>query len=227
MIALGAAAIAAPARAQQTPTVFAAASLKNVLDEISASVTPMRLVYGGSGALARQIQNRAPADLFISANPQWMDAVTPYLLAGSRRDLLGNALVVVGPPDAAPFEVTQIPQGRIAMGFVEAVPAGQYGKAAFESLGVWQQIMPRVVETDTVQAALVLAARGEVPYAVTYLTDAVAEPRVKILARFASGAHPPITYPMGAISPAYEHTILELTSAPAAAIFAAAGFTVL
>ena len=225
MIALGAAACATRTYASEVPTVFAAASLKSVLDEVSAQVSPMRLAYGGSGALARQIQQGAPADIFISANAQWMDAVEPHVLPDTRRDLLGNSLVIVGGQGAAPLDLSQAPKGRIAMGFVGAVPAGQYGKAAFEKLGLWDQL--QIVETDNVRAALVLAARGEVPYAVTYATDAQADPRVKILHHFAPDLHPPITYPMAALSPAYPHTLEALTSPEAAQIFEAAGFRVL
>ncbi|WP_299301152.1 molybdate ABC transporter substrate-binding protein [uncultured Litoreibacter sp.] len=225
MIALGAAACTTRAYASEVPTVFAAASLKSVLDEIASEVTPMRLVYAGSGTLARQIQQGAPADLFISANAQWMDAVRPQIMAGTRRDLLGNALVIVGPQGHPPLDLSAAPKGRIAMGFTNAVPAGQYAKAAFEKLDLWDQL--EIVETDNVRAALVLAARGEVPFAVTYATDARADPRVKILHRFAPNLHPPITYPMAALSPSYDHTIQALTSPEAAAIFKAAGFTVL
>ncbi len=225
MIALGAAACATPTYASEVPTVFAAASLKSVLDAVSAQVSPLRLAYGGSGALARQIQQGAPADIFISANAQWMDAVTPQIIPETRRDLLGNSLVIVGPQGHPPLDMGNAPKGRIAMGFVGAVPAGQYGKAAFQKLGLWDQL--QIIETDNVRAALVLAARGEVPYAVTYATDAKADPRVKILHHFAPDLHPPITYPMAALSPAYDHTIQALTSPEATQIFQAAGFTVL
>lgn len=228
MIALGAAACAAPALAGAAPVVFAAASLKEVLDRVSDTILPMRLSYGGSAALARQVMQGAPADVFLSANPEWMDAVALRAIAGTRRDLLGNALVVVGAPDAAPFDLTDWPaEGRIAMGFVEAVPAGQYGMAALKSAGVWNDLRPRVVETDSVRAALALVARGELPFGIVYATDAAATPAVKVLHRFAPDLHPPIRYPIALFDEAGRGAYAALTSPAAAAIFAGAGFEVL
>lgn len=230
MLALAGAALASSAQARSAPIVFAAASLKTVLDRVHAEVTPLRPSYGGSGALARQILRGAPGDIFVSAHPVWMDVVEEagLLQPGTRADLLGNDLVLVGGPKDDPLDMTQTPpKGRIAMGYVNAVPAGQYGKAAFEALGLWDNVQPQVVETDSVRAALVLAARREVPYAVTYATDAQAEPRVKILYRFAPDMHPPIRYPIGLIAPEARAAYDALRGPRAAAIFEDAGFTVL
>lgn len=230
MMALGAAALATPVFARPFPITHAAASLKTVLDQVDKEIAPLWPSYGGSGALARQILRGAPADIFVSANPVWMDVVEEAgrLVPGSRADLLGNQLVLVGGAGAEPVALSEAaPRGRIAMGYVNAVPAGQYGKAALVAMGLWDQMRAQIVETDSVRAALVLAARGEVPYAVTYLTDAIAEPRVGVLHRFDPDLHPPIRYPIGLLSegarPAYD----ALRGPDAAAIYVRAGFEVL
>ena len=228
LLALGAAFAAWPAFANAGPVVFAAASLKSALDRIAAEITPMRLSYGGSGALARQITQGAPADLFLSANPAWMDVVEAQTLPGTRRDLLGNALVLVANASAPPVDIaTWQPRSRIAMGFVEAVPAGQYAREAFEALGLWDTVQPHIVEVENVRAALALVARGELPYAVVYASDALAEPSVRTLHQFAPETHSPIRYPMALLSekarPAYD----ALLGPQAAKIFADTGFRVL
>ncbi len=163
----------------------------------------MRLSYAGSGVLARQILQGAPADVYLSANDQWMDVVEDagLLIDGQRQNLLGNRLVLIGPPDAAAVGMADWrPDGRIAMGFVRAVPAGQYGKAAFEALGLWHQIRPHVVEVENVRAALALVQRGELPYAVVYASDAYGQDDVKILYTFLAELHPQITYPLGVLT---------------------------
>jgi len=160
----GAACAALPVMASAAPVVFAAASLKPALDRIAEDITPMRLSYGGSGALARQITQGAPAGIFLSANPAWMDAVAPRIIAGTRHDLLGNALVLVGHAAAPPVKITAWqPEGRIATGFIEAVPAGQYAHEAFTTMGLWPAIKPHIVEVENVRAALALVTRGELP----------------------------------------------------------------
>jgi molybdate transport system substrate-binding protein len=231
-LALGAAFAALPAALPASgstgPVVFAAASLKPALDQIASDITPMRLSYGGSGALARQITQGAPADLFLSANPAWMDVVTPRIIAGTRHDLLGNALVLVGHASAPPIQITQWPPAtRIALGFIEAVPAGQYAREAFTTLGLWDAVQPHIVEVENVRAALALVTRGELPYAVTYASDAQAEPSVKTLHRFAPGTHSPIRYPLALLSETARPTYDALLSPQAAAIFTEAGFKVL
>lgn len=227
MLSLTAAACATPSLASDPPIVFAAASLKSVLDEISEQIVPMRLSYGGSGALARQIQRGAPADVFLSANPVWMGAVAAQVRPDATYALLTNDLVVVASVDAPLWDLSRLPEGRIAMGFVDAVPAGQYGKAAFEALGLWNALRPLVVETENVRAALALAARGEVAFAVTYLTDALAEPRVKLAYRFAPELHPPVLYPVAALSARGVAVVDALRGQRAAALFRDAGFGVL
>lgn len=190
----------------------------------------MRLSYGGSGALARQITQGAPADLFISANPAWMDVVESAgrVVPKTRRDLLSNALVLVANAQAPAVDLANWqPQGRIAIGFVEAVPAGQYAREALTNMGLWDAVQPHIVEVENVRAALALVTRGELPYAVTYASDAQAEPSVKILHRFAPDTHSPIRYPMALLNktarPAYD----ALQTPQAAAIFAEAGLEVL
>jgi len=227
-MALGAAFAALPVLGDTGPVVFAAASLKPALDRISEQITPMRLSYGGSGALARQITQGAPAGIFLSANPAWMDVVAPRIIAGTRRDLLGNALVLVGHASAPPIQITQWqPKTRIALGFVEAVPAGQYAREAFTTLGLWDAVQPHIVEVENVRAALALVTRKELPYAVTYASDAQAEPSVKILHHFAPETHSPIRYPIALFSEAARPTYDALQSPKAAAIFAEAGLRVL
>ena len=192
------------------PVVFAAASLKNALDEASAAYAaagPARPVisYGASSALAKQIENGAPADLFISADLEWMDYLEKQglLAAGTRRNLLGNTLVLIAPA-RQPVRLQPAPRfpvamalggGRIALADPNSVPAGKYAKAAFESLGVWRDIAGRVAAAENVRAALALVARGEAPLGVVYLTDAREEPAVMVAGVFPAGTHPPIVYP--------------------------------
>jgi len=225
-----AAACALPALAGASPLVFAAASLKGVLDRISAEVSPMRLAYGGSGALARQIVQGAPADLFLSANPQWMDLVSKSVGAtlDGQVDLLGNRLVVIAAPNHPEIELQGWqPEGRIATGFVDAVPVGQYARAAFKALDMWKEVSPLLVETASVSAALAYVTQGAVPYAVVYATDAMAEPRVKVIAEIDPKLHQPITYPMAAMTERGGAVFDILQGTKAAAIFAHAGFEVL
>lgn len=220
-----------PAFSEQPVTVFAAASLKSALDDIIAAFGPARVSYGGSGTLARQILLGAPADLFLSANTQWMDAVETggLLEPGSRIDLLGNRLVLVAHKDAGEADLADLSAGaRLAMGFVEAVPAGQYGRRAFEHMGLWDALRKRVVETDSVRAALALVARGEVPYGVVYATDAQAEPDVRVMSRFPQDSHPPIRYPMALTRGPRAAALHQFAQGSVAAkIFAGHGFEVI
>ncbi len=217
--------------------LFAAASLKNVLDEVMAlpAAPQAAISFGGSGVLARQITLGAPADLFISADPRWIDALPPGP-EHARVALMSNRLVLVGPAGSAPLDPADLPEGaRIVMGLVSAVPAGTYGKAAFEALGLWDRIAPGVVETDNVRAALALVARGELPFGVVYATDAQAEPRVDVLARFPAESHPKILYEMvmpaqsafwreGASQRAVAALVAHLRSDAARAIYDRHGF---
>ena len=227
-------------------TVFAAASLKNALDEISATFEAetghsVSLSLAGSSLLARQIALGAPADIYLTASPEWMDYLEGEnrLIPGSRRDLLGNRLVLVAPiknPGAiAGFEdpalFDHLGQGKLAMAMVEAVPAGVYGKSALQSLGLWQDLAPHVAQTDNVRAALALVAAGAAPLGVVYASDARAEPRVSVLAEFPAQSHAPIRYPLALVQgpggPAVEAFFAYLQGPKARDAFLSAGFDVI
>ncbi len=200
---------AVPARAQGAgPVVFAAASLKNALDEIGAAWTASgkpapRISFAASNTLAKQIEAGAPADLFVSADLDWMDvaAAKGLIRPATRVTLLANAIVLIAPKDAAgapaigPGLGAALGTGRLAMGNVEAVPAGKYGKAALETLGAWEGVKGKVAQADSVRGALTLVSRGEAPLGIVYATDAAADPNVKVVATFPADSHPPILYP--------------------------------
>ncbi|QGX97513.1 molybdate ABC transporter substrate-binding protein [Roseovarius faecimaris] len=187
-------------------TVFAAASLKGALDEV-AEMAPveMTLSYGGSGLIARQVAQGAPADLVILANTDWMDWLVSEM---PDRDLLpknflGNSLVLIGARDAD--EVTalsgkeihrRLAGGRLAVGLTTSVPAGIYARQWLETEGIWTSLRPHLAEVDNVRAALALVARGEAPLGVVYASDALAEPRVRVLYNIPASAHEEITYPL-------------------------------
>ncbi len=196
-------------------TVFAAASLKNAMDEIAAGFRretghAAAMSLAGSSALARQIRHGAPADIFISANPGWMDALEREGLIdpASRFDLLGNVLVLIAHGRGAPpvriapgLDIAALlGRGRLAMTLVNAVPAGIYGKAALQWLGVWEAVAPRAAQADNVRAALALVASGEAPLGIVYATDAAADDNVTVLGTFPANAHPPIVYPAAAVA---------------------------
>ena len=189
------------ASAPKPLVIFAASSLKPVLDEIAAldPSCPLAISYGGSAALARQITLGAPAEIFLSANPQWSEVVTPTDLGEEpvRVSLLSNRLVVIAARGSPSVELAKLPSdAKIAMGLVNAVPVGQYGKAALQALEHWERLSGNIVETQSASAALTMVARGEMPYGVVYKTDALAEARVDIVAEFPSASHPPIIYQM-------------------------------
>jgi len=192
--------------------------------------------YAGSSALAKQIIAGAPADLFISASTSWMDKVEAEgaIAPGTRRDLLGNTLVLVA-GETGDVALTDLPaklgDEHLAMALVDSVPAGQYGKAALTSLGLWEALEPHVAQVDNVRAALALVATGEAPFGIVYATDAAAEPKVHIVATFPTDSHPAITYPAALLkeapAPAAAQALLDYLGSPeAAAIFAAQGFAV-
>jgi molybdate transport system substrate-binding protein len=227
--------------AQADVTVFAAASLKTALDEIAAdwakaTGTPVVLSYGGTPALARQIADGAPADVFLSASQAWMDDLQAkgLIQPDSRRDLLGNSLILVGPAGAAPVSIDAaldltglLDGGKLSMALVDAVPAGQYGKEALESLGLWASIQPSVVQSENVRAALKLVALGEAALGVVYASDAIAEPAVAVIGTFPADSHTPITYPGALTVAAAEEALafLDHLSSPAAQeVFRANGF---
>jgi molybdate transport system substrate-binding protein len=198
----------------QAALVFAAASLKNALDEVASRYAAdgkakPTISYAASSALARQIERGAPADLFISADLEWMDYLEKkgLLEPGTRRDLLGNRLVLIAPAkrpvrlEPAPgFPIAAaLKDGRIALADPQSVPAGKYAKAAFEKLGVWHQISGRIAAAENVRAALALVARGEAPLGVVYRSDAAVEPNVVVAGIFPEDTHPPIVYPVAAL----------------------------
>lgn len=239
--------VALPVRAE-TVTVFAAASLKTALDAVAAewaaeTGNEVAVSYDGSAKLAKQIMQGAPADIFFSAAENWMDEVegAGLIVAGSRRDLLGNALVLVAHGQAAPVEIgsaldlaEMLGGGKLAMGMVDSVPAGQYGKAALQTLGLWASVKGSVAQSENVRAALALVAAGEAPLGIVYASDAIADDgagdAVSVIGTFPADSHPPIIYPAAVIAPAKPEAVafLEaLTSEQAGAIFAAQGFQVL
>src|ERR1700741_2570146 len=214
---------ALPARAQEvTLTAFAAASMKNAVDDINAAfakATGIKVVasYAASSALARQIEAGAPADLFASADLEWMDYVAQKKLIkeDTRVNLLGNRLVLIAPKDSKTGNVTIGPgfdlaklagDGRIATGDVRAVPVGKYAKAALEKLGSWNAAAPKFAMTENVRAALTLVARGEAALGIVYSTDAKVEPGVKIVGTFPADSHPAIIYPVAATTTAKPET---------------------
>ena len=230
----------------KSPLVFAAASLKNVLDAINdawrrETGKHATIAYAASSTLAKQIENGAPADLFISADRDWMNYLDTRKLINpeSRSDLLGNSLVLIAPASGT-VKLSIVPDfglaaalgdGRLAMADPAAVPAGRYGMAALEHLGVWSSVEKRVAAAENVRAALLLVARGEAPLGIVYKTDAIAEPAVKILAAFPQDTHPPIVYPMASIAgganPDSPALAAYLRGAAAHAQFEAQGFTML
>lgn len=226
--------------------VFAAASLKNALDEVAAGFTAdtgheVTISYAGSGKLAQQILAGAPADLFVSANAQWMDEVEKAgLLADEgRRDLLGNELVLIAHgKDASSVGISPetdlqglLSGGKLAMALVDSVPAGQYGKAALQNLGLWDAVAKDVAQADNVRAAMALVSTGEAPYGIVYASDAAADDNVTVVGSFPGESHPPITYPAGLLSQAADRADREfydaLSGAAAAEIFARHGFALL
>lgn len=236
----------APAQAAEKVTVFAAASLKNALDAINGewlrqTGKEATVSYAASSALAKQIEQGAPADVFISADLAWMDYLADRKLikAGTRSNLLGNRIVLVsGKSDARAVEIAPgldlgglLGDGRLAMGAVDSVPAGKYGKAALEKLGLWPSVATRVAGAESVRAALLLVSRGEAPYGIVYRTDAAADANVKVVGTFPEDSHPPIIYPMAITADsrnADAAAYLEFVRSPkAAALFQAEGFTVL
>ena len=227
--------------------IFAAASLKNALDEIAADWSKAtgkpapRISYAASPALAKQLEQGAPADLFLSADLDWMDYVDKKELIkkDTRVNLLGNKIVLIAPRDStAAVEVKQgfdlakaLAGGRLAMANVDAVPAGKYGKAALEKLGAWEGVKDSLAQAENVRAALLLVARGEAPLGIVYSTDAAAEPNVKVIGAFPADSHPPIIYPAAettASRTADAKAFLDyLKSAKAKPAFEKQGFTVL
>ena len=239
--------VASPAAAQEpTLTVFAAASLKNALDDIDAAFTKktgIKVVvsYAASSALMKQIEQGAPADVFASADLDWMayGSQRKLMRDDTRVNLLGNQLVLIAGNESKVENVTISPSldlarlvgdGRITTADVRAVPVGKYAKAALEKLGLWPQVETKLAMVENVRAALALVARGEAPLGIVYATDAAVEPNVRVIGAFPADSHPPIVYPFAltvtARPPAAQY-LAYVRSQDAKAVFEKYGFTVL
>ncbi len=249
-VVLGSAA-GAPARAAESPpvaaqtlVVFAAASLAEALDALDGAFTTQTRIavktsYAASSVLARQIEAGAPADVFLSADHEWMDYLEQrrLLRTGTRRDVLGNSLVLIAPADSA-VQLRIAPgfalapalgEGRLACADPDSVPAGRYARAALIRLGVWEGVQSHLARAENVRAALAYVARDEAPLGIVYLTDAQAEKRVRVVGVFGEDTHPPILYPAAVTARAqpWAQKYLEFLSGPAArATFQRYGFRV-
>jgi molybdate transport system substrate-binding protein len=238
--------VAAAAEEAGAVLVFGAASLTNVLDDLSKGFTektqvPVKSSYAASSVLAKQIEAGAPADVFFSADLEWMDYLEQrkLLKPGSRHDVVGNKLVLIAPADSTvtlkikkgvDFGPALGAQGRIATGDPDSVPVGKYAKAALTKLGVWDKVSGRVVGAENVRAALAFVARGEAPLGIVYKTDALAEKKVKIIDEFPADTHPPIRYPISVTTHggADAQKFVEFVSSkPASEIFRKYGFELL
>jgi molybdate transport system substrate-binding protein len=234
------------APAQDTLTVFAAASLKNALDNVNAACeadvgAKATISYAASSALAKQIEEGAPADVFISADLDWMKYLSDKKLTKPETEvkLLGNRIVLVAPKDSK-AEATIAPNfdlagligdGKLAMGNVDSVPAGKYGKAALEKLGVWEGVSGKIAQAENVRAALKLVSTGEAAAGIVYQTDAAAEPGVKVVGTFPEDSHPPIIYPIGLTAATQDQDAADfekcLQTQKAKELFEKEGFTFL
>lgn len=245
-LVLAIAAVIMPATAQDRgggPLVFAAASLKTALDAIAAdwqkeSAKRAVLSYAASSALARQIESGAPADIFISADLDWMDWLQQRKLidTASRETLLANSLVLVAPANSKiEFKIAPgadlaaaLGNSRLAVGEVNSVPAGKYAKEALEKLGMWQSVANKLAPSPDVRSALNFVARGEARLGIVYATDAKAEPRVKVVGTFPPDSHAPILYPAALTTasrnPDAKAFLAYLRSSTAVSEFKAQGF---
>jgi len=245
LVSVLAATLATPALAEEV-VVFAAASLKDALDAVAADFqaetgNTVTISYAGSNALAKQIMEGAPADIFISAAVNWMDEVEKagLVVPDTREDLLGNTLVLVAHgKDAAPVEIGEgfdlkalLGDGKLSMAMVDSVPAGQYGKESLEKLGLWSAVEGSVAQAENVRAALALVSTGEAPYGIVYASDAVADENVTVVGTFPNDSHKAIVYPAalltGAADAADKAFFEALSSDAADAKFTAQGFAIL
>lgn len=236
-----------PAQAQAPVTVFAAASLTDALRDLARQWqarghAAARFSFAASSALARQIEQGAPADLFISADEPWMDYVQQrgLIVNATRVSVLGNALVLVAPAAAArPVALTRGtdlaallgPQGRLATGDPAHVPVGRYAQAALTWMGQWEMLSPRLARAENVRAALLLVERGEAPYGVVYATDAAASGGVRVVGTFPAESHPPVSYPFALTRRAQDRAEARalfafLTGAEATPTWRRFGFTI-
>lgn len=240
---LGASMMASAAQAAPV-TVFAAASLKNALDEVGAQYAKSggdaRFSYAASSAIARQIEQGAPADIYVSADSDWMNylADRKLIVASSRKDLLTNNLALIAPADSkVALKIGKgmplakaLGDGRLAVAGPD-VPAGKYAKASLGALGVWGSVSGKLAQAENVRMALQYVARGESPLGIVYDTDAKVEPKVRIVGLFPAGTHPKIVYPValvaGSKNPDAAKFLAFLSGPQAAAVFRKYGFTVL
>lgn len=224
--------------------IYAAASTTNALQEALATFDSRgrpapEAIVGASSAMARQIQHGAPADLFLSANPDWMQHLIEAgnIGADTRIDLLENSLVVVAPKNSTsaldptrPGAFTALlADGRLAMGDPDHVPAGVYAKASLTALGSWSTVEPRLARTSDVRAALALVERAEVPAGIVYATDAAASQEVEVIATLPASSHPPVVYPLAIVrthaeSPGVQALYDHLQGEAAARVFETHGF---
>ena len=234
---------AVSAKAQEI-TVYAAASMTDALEAVAvplrAKGVTAKFSFGSSSTLARQIENGAPADLFVSADEEWMNylATRNLIVPDSRKTFAGNDLVLIAPADKpAKIEISRStnfsallgPQGRIATGDPAHVPVGRYAKAALENLGLWDAVGNRIAGAENVRVALTLVERGEAPFGIVYGTDAKSSPRVAVVGMFPAGSYPPVTYPAAIVAkrdakPARDF-IAFLSSAEGKAILQRFGFS--
>ena len=207
---------ARPAACTEKVTVFAAASTTNALTEIGKLFAEEKkgeviFSFGSSSTLAKQIENLAPADIFVSADLNWMNYLAEKKLIdpSTRRDLLGNSLVLISPYASAQTKIDivkgfdlsgMLHTGKLAMGDPAHVPVGIYGKAALEALGVWASVSDKIAAANDVRAALTLVERDEAPLGIVYATDAAISEKVKVIGIFPEDSHPPIVYPIAVIS---------------------------
>ena len=225
--------------------VFAAASTTNALTDIGKIFMERKMgeftpSFASSSTLAKQIENGAPANIFLSADQKWMDylAEKKMIDSASRNDLLGNRIVLIAPADSklGSIAVTStlklselLAGGRLAMGDPDHVPAGIYGKKALESLNLWPSIQDRIARANDVRAALLLVERGEAPLGIVYATDAAISDKVKVVGLFPEDSHPPIVYPVAVVAgqdtPATHRFLVFLKSPEAKAIFEKYGFS--
>lgn len=245
LLALGPAISQAAAQSKDV-LVFAAASLKNALDDIHTQYTKdtgkeVSISLAASSQLAKQIESGAPADIFISADLDWVDylAQKNLIKPDTRKNLLGNELVLIAPKErnldvaiAPGFDLAKLlGGGKLAMADTSAVPAGKYGKAALEKLGVWASVSGQMAQAENVRAALLLVARREAPLGIVYQTDAAAEPGVRIVGVFPADTHPPIIYPIaltaGSSNPDAPAFLAYMSSDKSRALFEKQGFVVL
>ena len=233
------------ARAQEL-TVFAAASLTDAMKDVSAlwekaGHQPLRMSFGSSSTLARQIEQAAPVNLFASADQKWMDylAEKNLIATDTRKDLLGNDLVLVVPADKPQhvtigrgFDLLGLlgPNGRLATGDPAHVPVGIYAEQALRKLGLWDSVAPRLARTDDVRAALLLVERGEAPAGIVYATDAAVSKAVMVAGTFPADSHDPVSYPFAVIkagdTPQARGLMTFLAGPEARAVFVQRGFKV-